>query len=182
MAYDKERNMPRAAFDLQNPEDLRLLQGQWRFAPGLVPGEPNEGLVSQLEAVPCRLPDYDDSDWEVRYNLAQWHSHGLTFAWYRLKVTLPETVKGHPISGTRCLFETCIDDYGEIWIDGECDRERGAVQGFNVPQRVPVTTEAQPGDQHTFALLAVNGPLGAPGGAVFVRYATLAFEWREPGH
>jgi len=106
----------------------------------------------------------------------------LTFAWYRLRVTLPETVHGHPIRGTRCLFETCIDDYGEIWIDGECDRDRGAVQGFNVPQRVVVSTEARPGDRHTVALLAVNGPLGAPGGAVFVRYPTLAFEWREPGH
>ena len=68
------------------PKLLRLLQGQWRFAPGLVPGEPNEGLVSQLEAVPCRLPDYDDSGWEVRHDLAKWHSHGLTFAWYRRKV------------------------------------------------------------------------------------------------
>ena len=27
------------------------------------------------------------------------------------------------------------------------------------------------------ALLAANGPLGAPGGTVFVRYANLAFEW-----
>ena len=36
------------------------------------------------------------------------------------------------------------------------------------------------GDEHTIALLAVNGPLAAPGGAVFVRYANLAFEWRDP--
>lgn len=174
--------MPRATFDLQKPEDLQLLQGQWRFAPGLVPGEPNEGLISQMESVPCRLPDYDDAHWETRQDLAQWHSRGLTFAWYRLRVTLPETVQGYPIKGTRCLFETCIDDYGEIWIDGECDRERGAVQGFNVPQRVVVKQEAQPGAQHTIALLAVNGPFGAPGGAVFVRYAMLALEWREAGY
>jgi hypothetical protein len=174
--------MPRAAFDLQHPEDLRLLQGQWRFAPGLVPGEANEGLVSQLAAVPCRLPDYDDSGWEVRHELSQWHSRGLTFAWYRLTITLPDSVHGHPIQGTRMLFETCIDDYGEIWIDGVCNRERGTVQGFNVPQRVEITPDAKPGARHTIALLAVNGPLAAPGGAVFVRYATLAFEWRMPGY
>ncbi|MCH8351119.1 MAG: hypothetical protein IIB29_12760, partial [Chloroflexi bacterium] len=50
----------------------------------------------------------------------------------------------------------------------------------NVPQRAVVSTTVQPGDQHTIALLAINGPLAAPGGAVFVRYATLAFEWRSP--
>jgi hypothetical protein len=79
----------------------------------------------------------------------------------------------------RVQFETCVDDYGEIWIDGECNRERGAVQGFNVPQRVQVTDNAQPGNQHTIAILAVNGPLGAPGGTVFVRYANLGFEWTD---
>ena len=88
---------------------------------------------------------------------------------------------GRSIEGARCLFETCIDDYGEVWIDGECDRERGTVQGFNVPQRILITIEPQPGEIHTIALLAANGPLAAPGGVVFVRYANLAFEWREPG-
>ena len=86
-------------------------------------------------------------------------------------------MEGHPVAGVRVLLETCIDDYGEIWVDGECNRERGAVQGFNVPQRVMVTDSAVPGAEHTIALLAVNGPLGAPFGTIFVRYATLAFEW-----
>jgi len=91
-------------------------------------------------------------------------------------------VGGRDIRGSRCLFETCIDDYGEIWINGKCDRERGAIQGFNVPQRVVVTTEPQPGQTYTIALLAMNGPVAAPGGAVFVRYAFLAFEWPTPGY
>ena len=173
--------MPRATFDLQDSEDLRAVGGQWRFAPGLVPNEPNEGLVSQLAGSPARLAEYDDSGWQAIEDLTQWHSRGLTFAWYRIKVTLPQTVQGNDIRGKRCLFETCIDDYGEVWINGECDRDRGAVQGFNVPQRVLVSTNSQPGDQHTIALLAANGPLAAPGGAVFVRYATLAFEWAAPG-
>jgi hypothetical protein len=164
-----------------DPAALATLKGQWRFAPGLVPGETNEGLVSQLAGSPARLPDYDDSGWEVRHDLTRWHSKGLTFAWYRIKVTLPARVGGRAIDGARCLFETCIDDYGEVWIDGECNREKGTVQGFNVPHRVLITTEPRPGEQHTIALLAANGPLAAPGGAVFVRYANLAFEWRETG-
>ena len=174
--------MPRASLDLTTAQDLRTVQGQWRYAPGLVPGEPNEGLVSQLAGSPARLADYDDSGWEAIDDLTAWRSRGLTFAWYRTKVTLPATIGGTDIRETRCLFETCIDDYGELWIDGECNRQMGAVQGFNVPQRVVVTAEPQPGGQHTIALLAINGPLAAPGGAVFVRYATLAFEWRSPGY
>ena len=174
--------MPRASLDLQNPDDLRAVGGQWRFAQGLVPGEPNEGLVARISGSPARLADYDDSGWEVTDDISQWRSDGLTFIWYRITITLPETVGGHDIRGTNCLIETCIDDYGEVWIDGECDRQRGAVQGFNVPQRIPVSTNPQPGDKHTIAMLAINGPLAAPGGAVFVRYATLAFEWRDPSY
>jgi hypothetical protein len=128
------------------------------------------------------LPDYNDSNWEVCKDLTRWHSRGIAFAWYRIKVTLPERVQGRELAGSRLIFETCVDDYGEIWIDGECNRDRGAIQGFNVPQRVVITAEPRPGDQHTIAILGVNGPLGAPGGAVFVRYATLAFEWREEGY
>ena len=173
--------MPRAILNLQDAADLRAVQGQWRFAPGFIPGAPNEGLVSQAGGSPARLPDYDDSGWEVCHDLTAWHSHGFTFAWYRLTLTLPETVQGRAIQGARLLFETCIDDYGEIWINGACDRERGAIQGFNVPQRVLITTEPAPGQRYTIALLAVNGPLGEPGGAVFVRYAFLACEWRTPG-
>ena len=174
--------MPRAIIQLEDPAGLRLVQGQWRFGPGLVPGESNEGLVSQLAGSPARLADYDDSAWQVTEDITKWHSRGLTFAWYRTKVILPASVGGRDIQGARCIFETCIDDYGEIWIDGECNRDRGAVQGFNVPQRVVISAEPKAGDQHTIALLAVNGPLAAPGGAVFVRFATLAFEWREPGY
>jgi len=174
--------MPRATLNLMDPKDLTIVQGQWRFAPGLVPGEPNEGLKAGLAGSPARLPDYDDSKWEVRDDLTLWHSKGLAFAWYRINLTLPATVQGRDIGGSRCLFETCIDDYGEIWVNGEIDRERGTVQGFNVPQRAVVSTTPQPGDRFTIALLAMNGPIGAPGGAVFVRYGTLAFEWRSPGY
>ena len=169
--------MPRASLSLESAAGQAVVDGQWKFARGYVPGQPNEGLLEQAEGSPARLAEYDDSEWEVCPDLAQGVSHGFSFLWYRIKVTLPETVEGHPVDGVRVQFETCIDDYGEIWVDGECDRDRGAIQGFNAPQRVLVTSNAVPGQQHTIALLAVNGPLGSPGGGVFVRYATLAFEW-----
>ena len=169
--------MPRVSLDLQNPGHLAQVKGAWKHALGFVPGQPNEGLVAQAAGSPARLPDYDDSGWEPVTDLHKGISHGLTFGWYRIKVTIPDSVEGNPTAGRRCLFETNIDDYGEVWVDGECDRVFGTVQGFNRPQRVVVAQNAEPGKTHTIALLAVNGPLGAPGGGIFVRHATLAFEW-----
>ena len=56
---------------------------------------------------------------------------GFSFVWSRINVTLPETVGGHTTRGVRVQFETCVDDYGEIWIDGECNRERGGIRSAN---------------------------------------------------
>ena len=168
--------MKRVALDLENSEDLQSAKAQWKFAPGLVPGEPNEGLTARLTGSPARLADYDDSGWEVCENVQIGRSSGLTFGWYRITVTVPEHVQGADINGNWVFFETCIDDYGEVWINGECDSASGTVAGFNIPQRVPLSTDAQPGEKYVIACLAVNGPLAAPGGGIFLRYAHLAFE------
>ena len=169
--------MARLTINIGEPSGKAATGATWKYARGYVPGEDNEGLVAQGEGSPARLPDYDDSGWEICEDLPRRNSHGFSFAWYRTKITIPETVEGHPTNGVRVQFETCVDDYAEIWVDGECNRDRGTVQGFNVPQRVMVTDNAQPGNQHTIAVLAVNGPLGAPGGTVFMRFANLGFEW-----
>ena len=47
--------MPRAELNVQDSDVLKAVGGQWRYAIGLVPGEPNEGLISQLEGSPARL-------------------------------------------------------------------------------------------------------------------------------
>ena len=64
--------MPRASLDLQNADDLKAVQAQWRFGQGLVPGEQNEGLVAQLAGSPARLSDYDDSGWEIINDIDKW--------------------------------------------------------------------------------------------------------------
>lgn len=177
--------MPRVSIDLNHPDGQALVNAQWKSAQGYVPGEPNFGMVQGAAGSPARLPDYDDSSWDVCPDVGAWvktgpdYLTGFAFMWYRITITLPETVSGRDVSRTRVNFETCVDDYGEVWVDGECDRERGAVEGFNRPQRVPVSANPQAGDQHTIAILAANGPLGAPGGGVFVRFTALNFEWRD---
>ena len=169
--------MPRATINIGDAAGQAATNATWKYAIGFVPGQENEGLVANGEGSPCRLPGYDDSGWETCQDLSVGISSGFTFAWYRTTITIPETVNGRPTNGMRVQFETCVDDYGEIWIDGECNRDRGTVQGFNVAQRVQVSSDATPGAQHTIAILAANGPLAAPFGTVFVRFTNLGFEW-----
>jgi hypothetical protein len=168
--------MPRIALDLNNAEDRQKVKGQWRVAPGLVPGEPNEGLTAQLKASPARLAEYDDSRWEVCPNIRESRSVGFTFAWYRITVELPQSVNGVEVAGSRVWFETNIDNYGEIWINGQIDRSTGVIVGINASQRVEVSASAEPGTRYVIACLVLNGPLAEARGGIFMRYATLAFE------
>ena len=168
--------MPRIALDLNTNEASLKVKGQWRLGPGLVPGEPNEGLTAQILNSPARLQDFDDSAWEVCTNIRKSISKGFTFAWYRIKVELPEQLDGIAIAGSRVLFETNVDNYGEIWIDGKIDRATGVIVGINAQQRVQVADKAVPGAKHVIACLVANGPLAEPRGGIFMRYATLAFE------
>jgi hypothetical protein len=170
--------MPRLALDLNKDEDRRQVEGVWRYAMGFVPGEPNQGLTAEIEGSPARLADYDDSSWEIRENVRAGLSSGFSFVWFRMTVTLPETIEGQPITGSTVIFETTVDDYGEVWVDGEIDIVNGGVAGWNRAQRVTITTNATPGAKHVIAVLAANGPLAKPMGGVWLRYAYLAFESR----
>lgn len=169
--------MARISMNLENKDDLKILGATgWRRAMGLVPGQPNQGLVAELKDTPARLADYDDSGWDQDVDIQERLSHGLTFAWYRLNVTIPSEIRGESLQGRRVWFETNVDNYGEVYVDGKIDRNIGVVTGNNVGKRVLVADPAAPGTNHTIAVLVGNAPLGEPVGTIFIRYATLAFE------
>src|SRR5438309_8382280 len=151
--------MPRIALDLNKEADRQKVKGQWRLGPGLVPGEPNEGLVAQILNTPARLAEYDDSKWEICNNIRQSISKGFTFAWYRIAVTLPAEIDGVALTDSRVYFETNVDNYGEIWVNGKIDRATGVIIGINTQYRVEVMNKAVPGSKHIIACLVVNGPL-----------------------
>jgi hypothetical protein len=171
--------MPRVELNLNNADDLKKLKAQWRIGPGLVPGEPNEGLKAQLLNSPARLSDYDDSKWEVCTNIRKSLSVGFTFAWYRITVEIPGQVDGVALTDSRVFFETNVDNYGEVWVDGKIDRQSGVIAGINAQQRVEVSAKAVASAKHVIACLVANGPLAEPRGGIFMRYATLAFESRD---
>jgi hypothetical protein len=171
--------MPRIALDLNNEADRKKVKGQWRLGPGLVPGQPNEGLVAQILNSPARLTEYDDSKWEVCNNIRQSISKGFTFAWYRIAVELPAEIDGVALTDSRVLFEANFDNYGEVWVNGKIDRATGAIVGINAQYRVEVMNKAVPGTKHVIACLVANGPLAEPVGGIFMRFAILAFESRN---
>lgn len=168
--------MPRIALDLNTVEGRRPIKGEWRFAMGFVPGEPNQGLSAELRASPARLAEYDDSKWEICRNVRESHSVGFSFCWYRLAVELPERIGDVAVAGSRVWFETNADNYGEIWVNGQIDRATGVIVGINAQHRVEISPQPAPGTKYVIAVLVANGPLGEPRGGIFLRYATLAFE------
>ena len=168
--------MPRVALDLNNAEDRRKVKGEWRVGPGFVPGEPNEGLSARLLASPPRETSYDDSGWSVCNDIRESLSEGFTFAWYRISVELPEEANGIPVEGARLWFETNVDNYGEVWVNGQIDRSTGVIVGITAPQRIELSPSATPGSKYVIACLVANGPLAEPRGGIFMRFATLALE------
>ena len=168
--------MPRVALDLNNAADRQKVKSEWKVGEGFVPGEPNEGLTARLLASPPREADFDDSGWSVCADIRESLSVGFTFAWYRTTVELPLEVNEMPVEGARLWFETNVDNYGEIWVNGQIDRSTGVIVGINAPQRIELSPGATPGSKYVIACLVANGPLAEPRGGIFMRLATLAFE------
>lgn len=184
--FTPEQLRPAVVLNLDEAADRALVNGKLKWAPGLVPGEPNEGLVAgkYIESPP-RLKDFDDSSWEEPENIREVIGTGFTFAWYRFTITLPEKVRHVDIAGAQIWFETCSDDYGEVWMDcPPFTREFLAthaikgnhftpVTGYNARDRILVTDSAEVGRKHVIACLAINAPLAIPLGGTFIRYARL---------
>ena len=186
---------PDAVVDLQTSDGAALVGGTWRYAdaavvetafvdvgPDLGPsGPPNR----TYDVVPhAQGAEFDDSSWrsleapETRLRL----STGLVcFNWYRIKVTLPDRVGDLDPTGATVVFEVVVDDYAEVWVDGELPLALGraggpVVSGFNAPNRVVLTQDARPGQSFQLAVFGINGPISAaPRNYIWMRSATLDF-------
>lgn len=186
---------PDATIDLRTTAGVGLVEGQWRYsdakiaevdfrAPGadLKPsGAPRKTLDQAFRA---GATDFDDSGWETLAATTLEARRGtgkLAFGWYRINVTIPERVGRFSTAGSMVVFEVVVDDYAEVWINGELPRVLGqtggaVVRGFNAPNRVVLTRSARPGEQVQIAVFAANGPLSdPPANFVWIRSATLDF-------
>jgi gluconolactonase len=189
---------PDAVVDLQTEAGAALVGGAWRYAdaevreidfvevgspedplgPGTVPNRTYD-VVPHAESV-----DFDDSGWRV---LAPEETmlrlgHGrVGFNWYRIEVTIPERVADLETAGSTAIFEVVIDDYAEVWVNGELPLALGdtggrVVGGFNAPNRVLLTRDARPGQRFQIAVFGINGPISAsPRNYIWMRSATIDF-------
>jgi len=186
---------PAASIDLATAAGADLVQGTWRYSDvELVPtkhhapdanGRPTGSAVSTWDYRPhAGGVDFDDSKWPriEPTTLAQRRGSGrLSFAWYRIAVTMPERVGTFSTAGTTVTFETSIDDYAEIWIDGELARATGqsggsVIKGWNANNRLIATRSVRPGQKIQIAVFGINGPLSdPPTNFIWMRLAKLDF-------
>ncbi len=104
----------------------------------------------------------------------------VCFNGYRIRVTVPERVGAFDTHGATLVFQTTVDDYGEVWVNGKLPRHDGepggggtVVAGCNAPNRLLVARNVQPGQLYDLAVFGINGPISAaPGHYIFLRRPT----------
>jgi gluconolactonase len=184
-----------AVIDLATREGVDLVKGQWRYSdtkiievdfkaagPDKQPtGKPNKAYDFTPHGGGA---DFDDSKWEKiePTTLDARRSTGrLCFSWYRINITIPERVNEVDLAGATAVFETAIDDYAEIWVDGEMSRALGqsggsVIKGWNSPNRLTISRSVQPGQKIQLAIFGINGPLSnPPTNYIYMREAKLEF-------
>ncbi|HSB10153.1 MAG TPA: SMP-30/gluconolactonase/LRE family protein [Blastocatellia bacterium] len=186
---------PDATIDLGTELGVRLVNGQWRYSDTKIievdfrgPGpdrQPTGAPIKTYDYTPhAGGADFDDSKWEAisPSTLDQRRATGrICFNWYRIKLTIPERIGNYDPTGSTVVFETALDDYAEIWVDGELSRylsQMGGtvVGGWNAPNRVVVGREVRPGQQIQLAVFGMNGPISnPPTNFIWMRYARLEF-------
>lgn len=186
---------PHASVDLATRDGVALVRGAWRYSDTRIlevdhrgPGpdqKPSGPPNRTYDFTPhAGAADFDDSAWETidPTSLNDRRSMGkVCFNWYRIALTLPERIGGFDITGSTVVFETTVDDYAEVWVDGQLPREigqtgGGLVAGWNVPNRLVVARDARPGQRIQLAVFGINGPISdAPVNFIWVRSAKLDF-------
>ncbi len=115
--------------------------------------------------------EFDNSKWEQveAKDLGVRRSGGLiAFMWFRALLTIPARIGNVDLSKpVQAVFNVLVDDYGEVWVNGEMPRRSGypspaTIQGLNMPNRVVLGTQVKAGDKFQLAVFAINGPISGP--------------------
>ena len=128
--------------------------------------------------------NYDDSRWptiEPKDLAARRGGGRVSFIWYRTNLTIPAKIGDFDTAGAVAVLHVLVDDYAEIWINGQIPRRAGrsspaTIQGFNMPNRVVLTETVNAGDTFQIAVFGINGPISlAPPNTVWFREAKMEF-------
>ena len=192
---DVPAGKPVAIVDLATRDGAELVGGRWKYADASIievdhraPGpdlKPSGPPTRTYDIMPhAGAADFDDADWPAidATSLDARRSGGkLSFAWYRLRLTIPQRVGNFDPTGSAVVLEVVLDDYSEIWVDGRLpltlgQTGNGLVRGWNAPNRVVLGRNVKPGQVIQIAIFGANGPLSEPpGNFIWIRSATLEF-------
>jgi gluconolactonase len=184
-----------AVIDLATKEGVDLVKGQWRYRDTKIiqvdfkaagaDKQPTGKSIKTYDFTPhAGGAEFDDSKWEAigPATLEARRSTGrLCFNWYRINITVPPRVNDVDLAGATAVFQTSLDDYAEIWVDGEIARALGqsggsVIKGWNAANRLIINRSVQPGQKIQLAIFGINGPLSnPPTNYIWMREAKLKF-------
>lgn len=176
--------------NLMTADGMAVLDAQWKNMDARIVEVP--AMEREVDTWPMAYDidphaggsDYDDSHWPVipAEALAERRGGGrIFFTWYRTTLTIPERIGDFETAGSSVVLDLTVDDYGEVWVNGELPRAAGrpspgAIQGFNMPNRILLSEEVTPGEQIDIAVFGINGPISlTPLNTVWFRHARLEF-------
>jgi len=186
---------PAAVVDLGTAAGAGLVRATWRYSDARIvdtsfrgpdaQGQPTGALRATHDIVPhAGTANFDDSQWQVIApdSLAERRGSGrVSFNWYRVTLTVPQRIGEFAAEGAEVWLVTRVDDYAEVWVDGELDRAYGqmggsVVAGWNAPNRVLIARHARAGQQIRVAIFGINGPISdSPTNYIFLHEARLEF-------
>lgn len=193
-------NKPQAIADLRSQEGAQLVNAKWYVQNAKIVEAafkaPGPGMSDALLLYPTGAalkthqlyPQIHAHDFEKGFReikpseLESRQGTGLfSFVWYKVDLTIPATIGKLDTKGTTAVFEIVMDDYSEIWVNGNQmqgfgQNGNGVISGFNARNRVVLTDNAQPGDKFSVAILGINGAIGKlPDNYIWVRNAVVDF-------
>ncbi len=186
---------PLAVVDLASPDGAKQLGVNWRYADVSI--ESTQFFAPGADGQPGRTPnltytlqpsagarDFDDSGWPViaADSLDQRRGSGrLSFNWYRARLHIPASLGGVDLTNTVAVLETSLDDYAEVWVDGELPRAAAqsggsVVAGWNATNKVVLGRRLARGREIQIAIFGMNGPISAlPTNYIYLHHAKVAF-------
>ena len=182
--------VPAKVVDLMTPEGSAVFGAQWKTMEAKIvegPPLPNTmpGYKTSYDIRPhAGEAGFDDSEWPTigAKGLADRRGGGkVSFIWFRTTLTIPAKVGDFDTTGSTAVLTAYVDDYAEVWVNGEMPRRAGypspaTIQGFNMPNRVVLAEGVKPGDKFQIAIFGINGPISvAPANFLFFREASIAF-------
>ena len=134
--------VPVKVVDLMTAEGSAAFGAQWKTM---------EAKIVEGPAIANAMPGYkksydiqphagesgfDDSSWPTidAKGLADRRGGGkVSFLWYRASLTIPAKIGDFETAGATVVLTAYVDDYAEVWINGQMPRRRGLPQPGHDP-------------------------------------------------